>query len=159
MNNRIKQLRNAMGLTQQQFADRLKLKRNTVATYEGGRSTPSDAAISLMCQEFNVNELWLRTGEGDMLCPVSRRNELTDIVDRILRDEPDSFKIRLVSTLLRLDDKEWAVLEKIATRIVKEQPPVVETRSQREARLLREEADAVERGGEKLSASPLRKNA
>ena len=48
MGERIKELRKALGLTQQEFADRIKVKRNTVATYEMGRTTPSDAAISLI---------------------------------------------------------------------------------------------------------------
>lgn len=66
MEERIKALRKALGLTQQEFADRMGLKRNTVATYELGRSRPSDSAISLICRTFNVNETWLRTGEGEM---------------------------------------------------------------------------------------------
>ena len=62
MNERIKTIRLNAGLTQQQFADRIKAKRNTVATYEMGRSIPSDSAIALICREFGVNENWLRNG-------------------------------------------------------------------------------------------------
>lgn len=66
MNVRLKQIRKALNLTQQEFADRLKIKRNTVATYETGKSNPSDAAVSLICREFNVREEWLRDGTGEM---------------------------------------------------------------------------------------------
>lgn len=66
MNGRIKELRTALNLTQQEFADKIKVKRNTVATYEIGRSIPSDSAIALICQKFNVNEKWLRLGQGEM---------------------------------------------------------------------------------------------
>ncbi|MEY8333486.1 XRE family transcriptional regulator [Clostridiaceae bacterium] len=66
MNVRLKQIRKALNLTQQEFADRLKIKRNTVATYETGKSNPSDAAVSLICREFNVREEWLRNGTGEM---------------------------------------------------------------------------------------------
>lgn len=66
MNTRIKKLRKTLDLTQRDFADRIGVKRNTVATYEMGRSAPSDAAISLICREFKVNEAWLRTGIGEM---------------------------------------------------------------------------------------------
>ncbi len=69
MNSRIKKIRKSLDLTQQEFADRLGIKRNTVATYEVGKSNPSDAAISLICREFNVNEEWLRTGVGEMFSP------------------------------------------------------------------------------------------
>ncbi len=66
MNKRIKQLRKALDLTQQEFANRIGVKRNTVATYEGGRNAPVDAVSSLICKEFGVNEDWLRHGTGDM---------------------------------------------------------------------------------------------
>lgn len=63
---RIKKVRKAFDLTQQAFADKIGSKRNTVATYEMGRTEPSFAVISLICREFNVSETWLRTGEGEM---------------------------------------------------------------------------------------------
>ena len=65
MNERIKALRKRLGLTQQAFADRLKIARGNIGAYEVGKNAPSDAVISLICKEFNVNEIWLRTGEGD----------------------------------------------------------------------------------------------
>lgn len=64
MNERLKQLRKALQLTQQEFADRLNIKRGTIANYEIGRNEPIDAVITLICKEFGVNEVWLRTGEG-----------------------------------------------------------------------------------------------
>ncbi|MDE7417180.1 MAG: helix-turn-helix domain-containing protein [Lachnospiraceae bacterium] len=66
IHERIKVLRNTLGLTQQQFANKLSLKRNTIATYEQGKINPSDVSISLLCREFDVNETWLREGSGDM---------------------------------------------------------------------------------------------
>lgn len=66
MNERIKKLRKTLNLTQQEFAERIGVKRNTVATYEGGRNAPVDAVTSLICKEFNVNEEWLRNGTGEM---------------------------------------------------------------------------------------------
>lgn len=66
MKNRIKALRKDLGLTQEKFAERLNIKRNTLANYEIGRNEPIDAVVSLICREFNVNEEWLRNGQGDM---------------------------------------------------------------------------------------------
>ena len=66
METRIKKIRKELDLTQQEFAERIGVKRNTVATYEMGRSTPSYSALSLICREFNVNEEWLRSGTGEM---------------------------------------------------------------------------------------------
>ena len=64
-----------LGLTQEKFANRLSMKRNTIANYEIGRNEPIDAVISLMCREFNVNEEWLRTGEGDMFVQLPEEDE------------------------------------------------------------------------------------
>ena len=64
MNERILSLRKSLHLTQDKFAERLGLARNTVANYECGRRTPTNAVITSICREFGVNEVWLRTGEG-----------------------------------------------------------------------------------------------
>lgn len=64
MKDRIKKIRKAVGLTQKEFAEKLGLKQNTIATYEMGRIGVSDAVIISICREFGINEVWLRTGEG-----------------------------------------------------------------------------------------------
>ncbi len=69
MDERIKELRKALKLTQKEFGDRIGIKPNTVATYEQGRNSPIDAVVGLICREFNVNEAWLRTGAGKMFAP------------------------------------------------------------------------------------------
>lgn len=66
MKERIKILRKHLGLTQQKFADRLGLKRQTIASYEIGNIEPSASTLLLMCKEFNINEQWLRFGDGEM---------------------------------------------------------------------------------------------
>ena len=66
MEQRLKQLRKKLGLTQEEFAKRLGIKRTAISNYEIGRNTPIDAVIPLICREFNVNETWLRTNEGEM---------------------------------------------------------------------------------------------
>ena len=66
MKNRIKMLRNDVGLTQQQFAANIGVSQNTFANYEIGRRNPSNSTINNICKTFNVDENWLRTGEGDM---------------------------------------------------------------------------------------------
>ena len=119
MNERIKKLRKSLGLTQQEFSDRIKVKRNTVATYEMGRSMPSDAAISLICREFNVNETWLRTGDGEMFKPVNRDQEIADFMADILKGESD-FRTKLISVMARLGADEWAMLERRARELAAE---------------------------------------
>lgn len=119
MNERIKELRKTLGFTQQEFADKIGVKRNTVATYEMGRSVPSDSAISLICREFNVSEAWLRTGEGPMFLERSRDEELSAFFGDLLAGQPD-FKRRLITVLSRLNESEWELLEQMADKLVEE---------------------------------------
>lgn len=117
MNERLKKLRKALDLTQQEFADRIGSKRNTVAKYETEVNTPSAAVVSLICREFNVNEEWLRTGEGDMFLPADRNADIARLTKQLLNEESDSFKNRLISILSNLTVEEWEFLEKKAKEL------------------------------------------
>ena len=111
MNERLKKLRKELDMTQQEFAEGIGIKRNTMATYESGRNEPIDAVISLICTKYNVNENWLRTGEGEMFIEMSYDDEIAQFVGQVMGEEDDSFKKRLVSGLAALDETGWKVLE------------------------------------------------
>lgn len=64
MNTRIKKIRECANLTQEEFGKRIGSARNTIANYETGNRKPSSAVVTLICKEFGINEVWLRTGEG-----------------------------------------------------------------------------------------------
>lgn len=102
MKDRLKKLRNEERLTQQEFADKIGIQRGTYAKYEVGRNEPIDAVIKLICSTFNVNEKWLRTGEGDMFSKISRDDEIQRLVDEMLKDDSAEIKRRLVAAILRL---------------------------------------------------------
>ena len=72
MNERIRELRKSLSLSQTEFGKRLGLKQTTIAGYETRGRVPIDAVISLICREFNVNKSWLRNGTGPMFNPPSR---------------------------------------------------------------------------------------
>lgn len=88
-------------------------------------AVPSDRTITDICREFNVNEGWLRTGEGEMFIPKSRTDEITAFVGDILRNESD-FRQSFISVLARMTTDEWKILEKkileIADEIKKADP-------------------------------------
>ena len=119
MNERIKELRNQLDLTQQEFADRIKVKRNTVATYEMGRSVPSDSAIALICNTFSVNEEWLRTGSGEMFIKKSKDEELAEFLADVQLEGEESFKHRLILGLANMSETGWDELEKFLDSISK----------------------------------------
>lgn len=119
MNERIKKLRKTLGLTQQEFADRLGTTRNNIAGYEIDRRSPSSSVISLICREFGVSEEWLRTGEGDMFAPKTDEDELTRAVESMLKGRNPNFKRRMVSILAGLGDNEWTLLEEKVLELAK----------------------------------------
>lgn len=90
MNERIKELRKTLRFTQQEFADRLNIKRGSLANYEIGRNQPIDAIVSLICKEFNVNEVWLRTGEGEMFVQLPEEDEVAAYVSDLLEDDGEN---------------------------------------------------------------------
>lgn len=114
MEERLKELRKKLNLTQQAFADKLGIKRNTIANYEVGRNEPIDAIISLICREFNVNETWLRTGEGPMFIELNRETQLIQWAEQALKGETDSFKHRFLQMLMSLNENDWKLLEEKA---------------------------------------------
>ena len=116
MTERIKELRKALGLTQQKFAGRIGVKQNTVAQYEIGRNPPTDTVVTLICREFDVNEEWLRTGAGPMFVEKSRDEDLAEFFGKVLAGDPD-FRRRLLSAMSRLTEEQWAMLEKVAQRL------------------------------------------
>jgi transcriptional regulator with XRE-family HTH domain len=118
MNERLKELRKKLGLTQQEFAERLGIKRNAVTNYEVGRNAPADMVVSLICREFGVNEEWLRTGEGPQFIEITRAEQIQQMVDDIMRDHPEAFRRRFVTALAGLDDHGWIALEKFIDSII-----------------------------------------
>lgn len=112
MNERLIKLRKSLHITQQEFANRLNVSRSTIATYEVGKSNPSDAAVTLICREFNVNEEWLRNGTGEMFLPTNRYTEIARLTKQLLDEEEDSFKNRFISMLANLNVEEWELLER-----------------------------------------------
>lgn len=113
MKERLKKLRKTLDLTQQEFAGKLKVPRNTIGGYEVGKSNPSDAAVNNICNIFNVNEEWLRTGNGEMFIELTRDEQIERFVGDTLKSEDDSFKKKFISMLAALDESDWEVLQKM----------------------------------------------
>lgn len=118
LNERISAAIEALGIKKTEFADRLNVSQAFVTQITKGISRPSDRTIADICREFNVNEEWLRTGEGEMFVEMSRDEEIAAFVGDILSEESDDFKHRLIIALSRLDATGWKVLEQFANDLV-----------------------------------------
>lgn len=109
-NDRIKEARKSLGLTQDKFGERLGVGRSAISNIEAGSRGVTDQLRLAVCREFNVSEDWLRTGGGSMFVESDEDEEITKFLGDILTDKPD-FRRRLVSVLARMTPDEWALLE------------------------------------------------
>lgn len=66
INDRIKLLRNTLGLSQESFGKNILLERSTISLIERHQRNVTDRIFNDICREFNVNEEWLRTGNGEI---------------------------------------------------------------------------------------------
>lgn len=120
MNERIKNLRKSLSMTQEEFSKQIGLSRNFIAQVEIGTKTPSDRTISDICREFNVNEEWLRDGTGEMFQPVTKNDEISRLLGNVSKMDDSNFRRRLVNALARLDDDGWTHLEELIDMIAGE---------------------------------------
>lgn len=116
---RIKYVRKSSNLTQQKFAERIGAKQNTIAQYEIGRNIPIDPVITAICREFNVNEIWLRTGDGEAFQKISIEEELGQILGNVLAGDPSS-RSRLIRAFSRLPEDAYPWIEKIIVDMARE---------------------------------------
>lgn len=121
MHDRIKEVRKYLGLSQQEFADRLSISRSNLGNIETGAISVTSRVIEAICREYNVNEVWLRHGEGDMFRKLTREQEISKFVGAALTDETESFRKRFLTMLSRLNTEEWMVLEKMALELAGEE--------------------------------------
>lgn len=116
---RIKEIRKGAGLTQQKFADRIGAKQNTVAQYEIGRNVPIDPVITSICREFRVNEVWLRTGDGEPFQQETRQEQIMRFATQTVHGS-DEFRKSFVGMLAKLTADDWKNLAELFDKLSEE---------------------------------------
>lgn len=120
MNSRIKEVRKAKGLSQAAFGAPFGANRDMINNVENGRAAVSDIMVASICRTYDVNERWLRTGEGEMFIQISRDQEIMDFVADTMQDDEDNFRRRFLLALSRLPEERWADIEAFARQITAE---------------------------------------
>ena len=69
MRNRIKELRKALGLSQDEFGRQLGLTRGAITNLEYGKTEAKPLFVDLVCRTYSVNRDWLVDGIGAMFVP------------------------------------------------------------------------------------------
>lgn len=112
INERIAQVVEHSGLTKTAFGERLKISQPHVSRLCSS-GIPSDRTIVDICREFSVDEVWLRTGEGEMLRKLSRSEEITAYLADILSGSRSPAEEALISALSRVPPEHWHIFEAI----------------------------------------------
>ena len=121
INERVKHIRKAFGLTMEAFGKRLGVSKVAISRIESGDRNVTEQMLLSICREFNVNPDWLRDGIGEPFKEVTRNKRIEGFVADILANEPEGRKTRLVDALASLDEEGWDKLYEIALRFVAEQ--------------------------------------
>lgn len=114
---RLKNIRKHFNLTMEKFGNRLGVTKMTISRLESGSNNLTEQMTKSICREFNVNEEWLRTGEGEMFLPVSRKSQIEKLTNQLISEESNSFKNRFISVLADLTENEWEFLEEKAMQL------------------------------------------
>ena len=121
MQNRIREVRKALHMTQADFGAKIGVRGNTVTGYENGQRVPSDAVIVSICREFHVDEHWLRTGDGEMRQKLTRNQEIAEFMGVVMHDPDDAPRKRFVSIISKLSADEWQLLAEIAKKMAEDE--------------------------------------
>lgn len=109
MFERIKELRKALGLTQKEFGGRLGISRDVEANIENDRVEPSKSLIKLICATYNVDYIWLTTGQGTMFH--ESLDSLADKVNDLLEGENETARA-VFSAFAEFSEQDWQTVQK-----------------------------------------------
>lgn len=122
INERISEVVEKSGLTKTAFAQKINVSQQYVSKLVNN-GVPSERTLADICRVFNVDPVWLETGEGEMFRAETVDSELTRLVGELMADKPGSFKQRVVAALLRCSDDEWGVFRRVLSEIEKDAEP------------------------------------
>jgi len=114
-NERVKEVRKSRGLTLEKFGERLGVGKSAISKIENGQCAVSEQMAKAICREFNVDYIWLATGEGDPF--IETDDSAMELIDQIMFGE-NEFHKNLFKTLTKLDEKELLALESILDKYI-----------------------------------------
>lgn len=119
INERLRVLRESLGITQTALGKRINRAPSTMSDYEKGKVIPERTILDI-CNAFNVNEAWLRTGDGEMFRKESNMDvELAHQVGRLIKSD-DDFTKRLVLEYLKLPTELKTAFEEFIDKLYQE---------------------------------------
>lgn len=121
MNERVKELRKALGLTLEKFGENIGMKKNSISQIESGKNAVTPQFIKSICLVYNVNEEWLRTGTGDMFLLIPENEEVSRCTQELLETQgsivTDALK-NFIVIYQKLDDTSKSILENVLSELL-----------------------------------------
>lgn len=99
-------------LTKTAFAEKINVSQSFISRLVSGEKVPSDRTIADICREFNISEVWLRTGEGEPHIQRDEDEEFQEVLAQITVSDDDLIK-RIIKAYWFMDDEEKAALRKL----------------------------------------------
>ena len=115
MNERLKLLRKTLKLSQDAFAERIGMKGSSISLLESGGRNITEPVIKSICREYNVDYIWLTTGDGEMF--VETDDDFIERIDRIMAGEDDARK-HLFKFMLELSDEDIEALDHLMKKAI-----------------------------------------
>ena len=112
INDRIAWCVKDSNLTKTAFAEKINVSQSFISRLVSGEKVPSDRTIADICREFNISELWLRTGEGEPHIQKDEDEEFLEVMERIHMSDDDLIK-RIIKAYWLMDDDEKAAIRKL----------------------------------------------
>lgn len=119
MNERLREFRLSKGLSQEEMGKLLGISKSGVSDIEAGRRKVTEQHIIMLknSKSFNINEEWLRTGNGSMELELTKEEEIAEFTANLFLDQTDSFRKRLIAALAKLSPEQWDLLEDIIDNV------------------------------------------
>ena len=112
INDRIAWCVKDSNLTKTAFAEKINVSQSFISRLVSGEKVPSDRTIADICREFNISELWLRTGEGEPHIQRDEDEELLEVTEQIHMSDDDLIK-RIIKAYWFMEDDEKAAIRKL----------------------------------------------
>lgn len=112
---RIREVRNTLGLTLEKFGDRLGVTKVAISNIEKGNRNLTEQMTKAICREFNVDYMWLSTGDGEMF--IDNDDDFIERIDRIMAGEDEARK-NLFKFMLELSDDDIAALDRLMKKAI-----------------------------------------
>lgn len=106
-NQRIHILRKSLGLSQEQFGEKLGVSKTSISLLESNKTTLSRQLRLAILREFNVNPDWLDNGNEPMFNRITTNKQLMEFITDVARSQDSDIRKQILLKLSKLSPEQW----------------------------------------------------